>query len=175
VSFKEDTKQFKDLMTAIGEQRQVLQNVVAGGTVSSAKQKAALDALDEAMDELRNLMGKTKIPDQERNRRVAELRAEIDQIELLKDFESNFDQRMSLVRKLSRLNATLGTWQSMNVFRFDTLLDSQGQDFKTLLEEADKDIKSRQNLQRVLKGIEVALGVGAFGAALAAKLAAAAA
>ena len=36
-------------------------------------------------------------------------------------------------------------------------------------------IRSRQNLQRVLKGIEVVLRVGAFGAALSAKLAAAAA
>ncbi|HKC93748.1 MAG TPA: hypothetical protein VKB81_06975 [Nitrospira sp.] len=50
-----------------------------------------------------------------------------------------------------------------------------GQDFRTLLKEADRDIKARQNLQRVLKGIEVVLSVGAFGAALAAKLAVAAA
>lgn len=174
MSFKQDTQRFKELITTIGEQRQLIQNVVASGAVSPGKQKAALDALDEAMTDLRDLMEATKIPEQERTRRIAELRAEIDRIELHKDFESDFDTRMSLVRKLSRLNATLGTWYSMNVFHFETLLDPQGQDFKTLLEEADKDIKARQNLQRVLKGIEVALSVGAFGAALAAKLAASA-
>jgi hypothetical protein len=92
---------------------------------------------------------------------------------LIKAFESDFEERMRLNRKLSRLSATLGTWEVMDVFHFETLLDPEGQDFKTLLEEADKDIKARQNLQRVLKGVEVVFRVGAFGASLAAKMAAA--
>jgi hypothetical protein len=171
VSFEEDNKQFKELMGAIGSQKEVIENLIAGRSVSSTKQKAALQALDTAMNNLRTLMRDTALPAQEKQRRIAGLQAEIDRIELLRDFESNFEERMRLVRKLSRLNATLGTWESTDVFHFETLLDPEGQDFKTLLEEADRDIKARQNLQRVLKGIGVALSVGAFGAALAAKLA----
>jgi hypothetical protein len=173
VGFQESSQQFKNLITTIGSQRPLLESIVAGGSVSPAKQKASLDTLGTAMTQLRGLMGATQVPDQEKTRRMAELQAQIDQIELLKNFESDFDARMRLVRKLSRLNSTLGTWQSMDVFHFETLLDSDGHDFRVLLEEAEKDIQSRQNLQRVLKGVEVALSVGAFGAALAAKLAAA--
>lgn len=172
MGFQESSQQFKNLITTIGSQRPLLESLVAGGSVSPAKQKAALDTLGTAMTQLRGLMEATTIPDQEKTRRIAELQAEIERIELLKNFESDFDARMLLVRKLSQLNSTLGTWQSMDVFHFETLLDSDGHDFRVLLEEADKDIQSRQNLQRVLKGVEVALSVGAFGAALAAKLAA---
>lgn len=172
MSFEDAKKQFEDLITTIGTQRTLIQDVITGGSISSAKQKAALNALDDAMEELRDLIKTTEIPDLEKKRRIAELEAEIKRIELHIGIESDFDKRMELIRKQSRLNATLATWEAMDVFHFETLLDFSSHDFKTLLEEADKDIKARQNLQRVLKGIEVALSVSAFGAALAAKLAA---
>lgn len=171
MSFVDNKEQFEGLMTAIGTQRELIQNVVFGGPISSTKQKAALKALDEAIEELRDLMQRTAIPDLEKSRRIAQLRSEIKRLELQLDFESDFDKRMEFRRKLSRLQATLGTWESMDVFNFESLLDANGQDFKTLLDEADKDIKARQNLRRVLKGIEVAFSVAAFGAALSAKLA----
>jgi hypothetical protein len=173
MSFAEFSENFKDLIKSIGVQREEIENIVAGGSVTATKQKSIFDKLNTAMSNLRTLMAQTEIPEQERRRRIAELRSEIETVELLKNFESDFEERMRLSRRLSRLNATLGTWETMDVFHFETLLDPQGQDFKILLEEADRDIKARQNLQRVLKGIEVALRVGAFGAALAAKLAAA--
>ena len=174
MSFSDNVKTFKDLITTIGTQKELLEAIVAGGSVSSAKQKGAFDALDGAVVDLQGLMANTKIPDQERKRRMAELQAEIDRIELLRDFEQNFEKRMELFQRQTRLNATLGTWEATIVFRFDTLLNADGHEYKTLLKEADKDIKARQNLQRVLKGIEVALSISAFGAALAAKLAASA-
>ncbi len=174
MSFQEDSNQFKELIKSIGSQREVIENIIASGPVSPAKQKAIFEKLDTAMEKLGDLMEKTELPAQEKARRVAELKAEIERIEIIRDFESDFEERMRLGRQLSRLNATLGTWEAMDVFHFETLLDHEGQDFKTLLEEADRDIKARQNLQRVLKGIEVALSVGAFGAALSAKLAVAA-
>jgi len=171
MNFAELNQNLKELIKSIGVQKEEIESIVAGGSGSAAKQKSILDKLDTAMESLRELMANTEITEQERKRRIAELQSEIDRIELVKNFESDFEERMRLSRKLSRLNATLGTWEAMDVFHFETLLDPEGQDFKTLLEEADKDIKARQNLQRVLKGTEVALRVGAFGAALAAKLA----
>lgn len=174
MSFQESSVQFKNLIKSIGSQREVIENIIASGPVSSAKQKAIFEKLDTAMEKLGDLMKEIEIPAQEKKRRMAELEAEIERIEIIRDFETDFEERMRLIRKLSRLNATLGTWEAMDVFHFETILDPEGHDFKTLLEEADRDIKARQNLQRVLKGIEVALSVGAFGAALAAKLAVAA-
>jgi hypothetical protein len=175
MDFEKLAQNLKDLLKAIGVRKEEITGIVAGGSVTPARQKSILTQLDDSMSSLRELMAKTEITDQERKRRIAELRAEIERIQLLRAFESDFEERMRLNRKLSRLSATAGAWEAMDVFHFETLLDHEGQDFKTLLEEADRDIKARQNLQRVLKGIEVALRVGAFGAALAAKLAAAAA
>jgi hypothetical protein len=175
MDFEKLAQSLRDLLKSIGVKKEEITSIVAGASVTPAKQKSILTQLDDAMSSLREIMAKTEITEQERKRRIAELRAEIERIELLRAFESDFEERMRLNRQLSRLSATAGTWETIDVFHFDTLLDSEGQDFKTLLEEADRDIKARQNLQRVLKGIEVALRVGAFGAALAAKLAAAAA
>lgn len=176
-TFSELKQSFLDLIKSIGIQKQEIEGLISGASKTSpAKQKAVLDNLDAAMKQVRELMGSTEITADERNRRIAELQSQIEQIELLKSFESDFDERMRLGRELSRLSATLGTWKSMDVFHFETLLDPESQeDFKTLLEEADKDIQARQNLQRVLKGAEVVLRVAAFGAGLAAKLAVAAA
>lgn len=166
------SQKFKDLIKSIGVQKEEIENIIAGGSASSDEKEAILDKLDAAMKALRNLMAANEISEEERKRRIAALKADIERTELLKDFEADFEKRMRLSRKLTRLHATLGTWQALNVFHFETLLDFEGQDFKTLLEEADKDIKARRNLQRVLKGVEVALRVGAFGAALTAKMAA---
>jgi len=174
MDFAKLKESFTDLVKSIGVQKQELESIFAGRSVSAARLKAILDQLDSAMKDLQKLMAASEITEPERKRRIAELEAEIERIELFKDFESDFGKRMEFNRRLSRLSATLGTWRAMDVFHFETLLDPEGQDFKTVLEEADKDIKARQHLQRVLKGIEVALRVGCFGAGLAAKLAAAA-
>jgi hypothetical protein len=169
------SKAFRDLMETIGIQKEEIEGIVSEGPPTSdqgkKKKESALDKLDSAMENLRKLMSENEITAEERKRRITELDAEIKRIDLLKDFETDFEERMRLNRKLSRLHATLGTWETMDVFHFETLLDPEGQDFRVMLEEADKDIKARRNLQRVLKGAEIALRVGAFGAALAAKMA----
>lgn len=174
VDFAKLSQNFKDLIKSIGIEKEELENILEGRSATATKKNSILSKLDTAMKKLRKLMGDSEITEEERKRRISGLQSEIEEIELLKDFEQDFEERMRLNRKLSRLNATLGTWKTMEVFHFETLLDPQGQDFKTLLEEADKDIKARQNLRRVLKGTELALRVGAFGAALAARLATAA-
>ena len=56
--------------------------------------------------------------------------------------------------------------------RFGDLLDVDGDNVRQLIEDANRDIEARQNLGRVLKGVEVALRVAGFGAAAAAKVAA---
>jgi hypothetical protein len=172
MGFVELGQNFKDLIKSIGIQKQEIESIVSGGSATAAKQKAILDKLDTTMKNVQMLMANTEVTEQERKRRIAELESEISKIDLFKDFEPDLAERMRLNRELNRLNAKLGTWQAMDVFHFETLLDPESQeDFKTLLEEADKDIKARQNLQRVLKGVEIVLRVAAFGAALAAKLA----
>jgi len=173
VDFAKRSQEFKDLIKSIGVEKVEIENIVTGGKATIKEKESIFKNIDDAMKKLSKLMADTEVTAEERKRRVTELQSEIDRIMLIKAFESDFEERMRLNRKLSRLSATLATWEAMDVFHFETLLDPEGQDFKTLLEEADKDIKARQNLQRVLKGVEVVFRVGAFGASLAAKMAAA--
>jgi len=109
VEFVELSQKFKDLIKSIGVQKGEIENIFADGSASSNKKKSILDKFDTAMKKLRKLMAENVITEEERKRRIAELNAEIGKIELLKHFEADFEERMRLNRKLSRLSATLGT------------------------------------------------------------------
>ena len=166
-------KEFKDVVKAIGIQKEEIDGILSGGG-PAAKKKAALDKLAAASKKLKKLMASTQVTAEERKRKLAELEADIEVDNILLATETDFQERIRVRRRLTRRESSVGTLKAAGVFRFDQLIDEDGNSFAELLEEADRDIQSRQNLQRVLKGIEVALRVGVFGAALTAKMAAAA-
>ena len=139
------------------------------------------DERDKAIKKARTIGAKlakevrdNELPDVERKRRIASLEARIDNLELIIAFESDFDERMKAERELTRLRGQHGVWISQEIFHFEDLVDFEGDELAILLREADKDIKSRANLKRVLKGIEIFLRISAFSSALAAKVAASA-
>ena len=167
-------KKFKNVVKAIGIQKEEIDGILSGGG-SAAKKKSALDKLVAASKKLKKLMADTQITAEERGRKIAELEADIEVDNILLATETDFQERIRVRRRLTRRQASLGTLKASDVFHFDQLIDDDGNSFAELLEEADRDIQSRQNLQRVLKGVEVSLRVGVFGAALTAKMAAAAA
>ena len=166
-------KKFKDVVKAIGIQKEELDGILASGG-TAAKKKSALDKLAAASKKLGKLMAETQVSEAERQRKISELELNIEIDEILLATETDFGERMRVRRRLTRRKASLGTLKAPEVFRFDQLLDADGNELAELLEEADRDIRSRQNLQRVLKGVEVLLRVGVFGAALTAKMATAA-
>ncbi len=168
------SEELKKLIGAIGVEKEELEGILGGGGDLEKKGKI-LDALEEASKALADLMAENEITPAEKKRKLAELISEIELTEMSLAVESDFDARMTLKRKLARLKATEGTWKAREAFRFQDLIDQDGNELRELLEEANRDIGSRQNLQRVLKGVEVVLRVGAFGTALAAKMAASAA
>ena len=87
---------------------------------------------------------------------------------------ADFEERMKAERELTRPRSQHGVWISQETFHFEDLVDFEGDEIASLLREADKDVKSRMNLKRVLKGVEVFLRVSVFSGALAAKVAASA-
>ena len=114
----------------------------------------------------------SQIPDAERKRKIVALESRMQNLELIIAFNPDFDERMQAESELTRLRSQHGVWIAQEIFHFEDLVDFEGDEIAILLREADKDVKSRMNLKRVLKGVEIFLRVSVFSAALAAKIAA---
>jgi hypothetical protein len=140
----------------------------------SAATDAAVAAIIALVDALKQKLASAPLTDEERKRKVAALQSEIDLLKVIDATDPDIQHRLQAERDIARLTARLGVYQSEEALKFDDLLDNDGNVLETLVAEAAKDVAARQNLARVLTGIEVALRAAAFGATLAAKLAIAA-
>ena len=167
---KKLAKDFKKIIKALGIKKEEIEDVIESGGKEDTTNKI-LDKLATLTKKTQKLLKEHQISESERKRKLAELEARIELLELMQGTEPDFEKRMEAERKLTRLVAQRGTMESLDIFHFENLLDPNGDELATLLKEADKDIKARKNLRRVLKGIEIVLRVAAFGASSAAKLA----
>lgn len=163
----------QNIMKQLGAQRTVVQQASEQGGQSRTTQ-TAIAAIAALVDALKQKLASAPLTDEERKRKVAALQSEIDLLKLIDSTDSDVQHRLQAERDIARLTARLGVYQSEEVLNFDDLLDDDGNVLETVVAEAAKDVGARQNLARVLTGVEVALRAAAFGATLAAKLAIAA-
>jgi len=161
------------IITQLGTQRAVLQQASSQAGPSPTSD-AALSAISALVDKLKQTLSSSPLTDEERKRKIATLQSQIDLLKLIDATDPDFQHRMLTEREIARLTARLGVYQSKDALHFDDLLDDNGNVLETVVTEAAKDVAARQNLARVLSGVEVALRAAAFGATLAAKLAIAA-
>ena len=168
--FKKLAEDFKKIIKDLGIKKEEIEEVIESGARKDTTNKI-LDKLASITKKTQKLLKEQQIPESERKRKLAELEARIELLELIRGIEPNFEKRMEAERELTRLVAQRGVMESLDIFHFENLLDPTSDELGTLLKEAEKDIKARKNLRRVLKGVEIVMRVAAFGASSAAKIA----
>jgi hypothetical protein len=162
--------ELKDLVNRLGKKKAEIQQLFDRGGDSPVVQAAIEDA-NTLVARLKDRAAQTPITEQERQRKMAGLQARIDELTIIDASSPDFDRRMDAEREMSRLTAELGVFESQKVMQFDQLLGEDDMRIATLLRQAQMEIAARQDLARVLKGVEVALRAGSFVATLASKLA----
>jgi hypothetical protein len=166
-------KNIKQIVDDVGVTRGEVQQLF-GSDGKNAEVKQAMDEVDKLTKALGDAMA-NPITAEEQQRKLEDLDARIKLVEITRATDPDFQDRIEAEHDLTVLNAIKATYVESTVLQFGDLIDEDNHSLKSLLEEAQKDIAARQDLQRVLKGIEVVLRVGAFSGAVAAKLAIAAA
>ena len=168
--FQKIAAEFQKIVAALGVKKQEIQEVVDKGG-DDKRVSDALDAVDKLFKDLDDKITTTAVTEEERKRKIEQLRADISVKQLIDATDPDFDHRVQAERDLARLTAQLGVYQAQAVLNFGDLLNEDETTLKEALAQAAKDIQARQNLARVLKGIEIGLRVAAFGGGLAGKLA----
>lgn len=174
IDYKGVVTEFKNAIEGLGLQREEIEKLVKGSAPDAKKTKKALDAVDALGKALEALVDSTQLPESELKRRVAELEVQIEVATLLREQEDDEEKRRELRQRIAVLSGRLMVLGSLDAFRVGDLMDEDGQKLKSLIEDANRDIQARHDFARVLKGVEIALRVAAFGAAAVAKVAAAA-
>jgi hypothetical protein len=170
-NFEKLAKDFRKIIKDLGIKKGEIEDVIEIGGEKEETTEKILNKLASVTKNTQNLLKKHQIPEFEKKRRLAELKDRIELLELIRGTEPDFDKRMEAERELTRRVSQRGVLESLDIFHFENLLDPNGDELATLLKEAEKDIKARKNLRRVLKGIEIVSRVAAFGASSAAKIA----
>ncbi len=143
----------------------------AGESAAGPKATKALDALDKHRKKVAKLLENELTPE-ERQRRLAGIAERKKDYEAIIALDRSFTNRMAAKRALSRLAATEATLLTTDVFRFEDLIDKEeGEQLKSLVAEAVKDVEARHDLRRALKGLEIFLRVAAFATVVAGKIA----
>jgi chromosome segregation ATPase len=168
--YKAAAAELEGLAKALGVTKQELQDIAARG---EAGQRAddKMKAVETALTAVREIARKTEISEKERQQRISELESDLDLLQTITSTSPDPQERLKAQRDIARCTAALGAYKAANILRIEQLLDENKDELKAVLAEAAKDIESRQNLQRVLKGVETLMRVTAFTAALVAKLA----
>jgi len=168
--FQKIATDFQKIVSGLGVKKQELQEIAdKGGTAKSVND--ALDAVDSLFKNLDDEVSTTAVTEEERQRKIEQLKADISVKRLIDATDPDFNNRVQAERDLARLTAQLGVYQAQGVLNFGDLLNEDETTLKEALTQAAKDIQARKNLARVLKGIEVGLRVAGFSAGLASKLA----
>jgi hypothetical protein len=158
------------LIGKLGVSKSEIKTVVDSGSNPGAATNAVTVAL-EAVKKLSEAIAHAEVTPAERDRKIKELQSEVELLRIILATEHDLEARIIAQREIGRLSARLGVYMSQNALRFDDLIDHDKNEIGLFLEEARRDVAARENLRRVLKGVEVALRIGAFSATLAAKLA----
>jgi chromosome segregation ATPase len=163
--FKAAATELEGLAKVLGVTKQELQDIAARG---EAGQRAddKVKAVEAALTKVRELARKTELSEVERQRKISELQSELELLETIKSTSPDPQERLKAQRDIARCSAALGAYKAANVLRIEQLLDENREELKAILAEAAKDLEARQNLQRVLKGVEALMRVTVFTAAL---------
>jgi ABC-type Na+ transport system ATPase subunit NatA len=170
LDYKALASELKDLVSQLGVKKDELQSIAEGGKAGASTQ-VLIDQTMSLLESLKKQTGQTTITEVEQRRKTEELQSRIGLLQIIDATSGDFDERMRAEREISRLTSLLGVYQSATAMRFDQLLGDDEMELRVLMEQAGREIAARNDLSRVMKGIEVALRAGAFAATLAAKLA----
>jgi hypothetical protein len=162
----------KGIVDGLGIQRGDIQQLF-GTDGQNPKVQAAMDEVDKLTKALQNAVT-TEITEEERQRKLADLEAKIGLARITQATDPDVNDRIEAEHDLTVLLAVKATYLQANILRIGDLIDQDNHSLKSLLAQAQTEIGARQNLSRVLKGIQIVLQVGAFAGAVAAKLAIAA-
>jgi hypothetical protein len=173
VNFKDLAGELKGVVEDLGVKKEELQAIADSGG-SNQKVKATIDSVMKLLEAIKKRTAETTITPVEQKRKTEELQSRIELLRIIDATSPSFEERMRAEREISRLTSLIGVYQSATALHFDQLLGDDAMDLRVLLEQAGREISARNDLARVLKGVEVALRVGAFAATLASKLAIAA-
>ena len=166
-------KDIKGIVDGVGVQRGDVQKLF-GSDGQNPEVKAAMDELDKLTKALEAILS-TAVTGEERKRKLADLDAKINLAQITQATDPDVNDRIAAEHDLTVLLAVKGTYLESEVLQFGDLIDEDNHSLKILLAQAQTEISARQDLARVLKGVQIVLQVGAFTGAAAAKLAIAAA
>jgi hypothetical protein len=171
--YKAAATELKGVVQTLGVTKKELQDIADKGEAGQ-RAEDKVKAVEAALNVVRDIARKTEITEVERQRKIAQLEADLELLEIINSTSPDMQERLKAQRDISRCAAALGAYKAATVLRVEELLDDNKEELKMILAEAAKDIAARQNLQRVLKGVEVLLRAAVFTAALMSKLAIAA-
>ena len=168
--YKAAATELEGLAKTLGVTKQELQDIVSRG---EAGQRAddKVKAVEAALTTVRELVRKTEISEAERQRRISLLQEDLELLETITSTSTDSQERLKAQRDIARCSAALGAYKAARVLCIEQLLDENKDELKAILAEAARDIEARQNLQRVLKGVEALMRVTVFTAALVTELA----
>ena len=168
--YKAAAAELEGLAKALGVTKKELQDIASRG---EAGQRAddKVKAVEAALTTVRELVRKTEVTEAERQRRISLLQSELELLETINSTSHDPQERLTAQRDIARCAAALGAYKAANVLCIEHLLDENKEELKAILAEAAKDIQARQNLQRVLKGVEALMRATVFTAALVTDLA----
>ena len=171
--YAELAKEIQGIVEDLGLKKEEVQQV-SDRDGENAQVQQALDAVDQLTSALQHAM-EDPMTDQERQDKLADLDSKINLAQVTAATDPDYTERIEAQRELTvLLSAKAGIVES-RVLQFGDLIGEDGQALKAILIQAGNEIQARQDLARVLKGIEMVMRVGAFAGAAAAKLASAAA
>lgn len=172
-NYKQVAEELKTLVGKLGVSKKELQDIVDRGAAAPSFEKK-LEEVDKALARVRELSS-TTLTDVEKQRKMVQMESDMELLSIIIDTSPVYEERLKAQREKARISAALGTYKAQGVLRIEDLLDEDENEIRVILAEAAKDIAARQNLQRVLKGVEVLLRVTVFSATMTSKLALAAA
>jgi chromosome segregation ATPase len=169
--YKATAAELEKLVQTLDVSKKELQDIATRGETGKRTDEK-LKAVEEALTQVREIVRKTELTGAERQRKIAQLESELELLETINSTSPDSQERLKAQRDISRCSAALGAYKVASVLRVEELLDENRDELKAILAEAARDIAARQNLQRVLKGVEVVLRTTVFTAALMKELAA---
>lgn len=168
--YKAAATELEGLAKALGVTKQELQDIAARGE-AGPRAEDKVKAVEAALTAVREITRRTELSGVERQQRISQLESELELLETIKSTSTDSQERLKAQRDIARSSAALGAYKAANVLRIEQLLDENKEALQAILAEAAKDLEARQNLQRVLKGVEALMRVTVFTAALMTELA----
>ncbi len=168
--YKAIAAELDTLVKRMGVSKEELQSILAKGEPAQ-KAAARVQELEASLTRVQEITRQTQLTDEERRQRISQLEEELKLLELINSTSPDTQERVQAQRQISRCAAVLGAYKAAAVLCIEHLLDDNKDEMRAILDEAAQDIASRQDLQRVLKGVEVLLRATVYTATVTARMA----